>query len=97
MFLSQSMQVLQVHVLISGVVQGVGYRFTTDRVAQQLSLKGWVRNLPDGRVEALFEGSQEQIDQMLTWCHQGPAGARVTEVLVNYREPEGHRGFEIRR
>jgi acylphosphatase len=97
MFLSQPMQVLQAHVLISGVVQGVGYRFTTERVAQQLSLKGWVRNLPDGRVEAVFEGTQEQIDQMLTWCHQGSAGARVTEVRVNYQEPEGHQSFDIRR
>ncbi|MGE5660342.1 MAG: acylphosphatase [Actinomycetota bacterium] len=87
----------RVHVLISGVVQGVGYRYATMNQARYLGLHGWVRNLPDGRVEAVFEGHKEAVEGMIRWCHQGPIGAVVKGVAVEYQEPEGDRSFEIRR
>lgn len=86
---------VRAHVLIAGQVQGVGYRFTTQDMARVLKLNGWVRNLRDGRVEAVFEGGQEPIDQMIHWCHQGPPAARVDQVTVEFEPPEGLRGFEI--
>ncbi len=83
------------HVLIYGRVQGVFYRASTQEAAQLKSVHGWVRNLPDGRVEALFEGTKEAVEAMIQWCHQGPPGARVTQVVVEYQEPQNLLGFEI--
>lgn len=68
-------------VLIRGKVQGVGFRAATVRQAHQLKLGGWVRNLDDGRVEALLQGDHEALDRMLSWLWQGPPAARVDEVL----------------
>jgi len=70
------------HVLISGRVQGVFFRAETQRAATGFKLSGWVRNLPDGRVEAVFEGEDAAVDKMLAWCHHGPPAARVQEVIV---------------
>jgi acylphosphatase len=86
---------VQVKVYISGRVQGVGYRVNTQRQARQLGLAGWVQNLNDGRVEALFEGSAEQVDAMLKWCHLGPLSAKVTDVAANHVPAEGLTGFKI--
>ncbi|WP_421656541.1 acylphosphatase [Leptothermofonsia sp. ETS-13] len=91
------MELIRAHAFISGIVQGVGYRFTTQNVALQLGVRGWVRNLPDGRVEAVFEGPRESVKEMIRWCHQGPRGAIVDEVGVEYEAPEGLKRFEIRR
>ena len=88
---------LQAHVLVSGLVQGVGYRLTTQTIARQNGLTGWVRNLPDGRVEAVFEGTQSQVTQMLEWCRQGPPAARVDDVTVEYHTPQGLQAFQVRR
>lgn len=88
---------IRVHVFVSGIVQGVGYRFTTLDRANQLGVSGWVRNLPDERVEAMFEGTKAAVEEMIRWCHQGPPGAVVKDVVVDYEEPEGIRGFEITR
>lgn len=85
------------HVFVSGIVQGVGYRFTTLTQANQLGLSGWVRNLPDNRVEAVFEGTKAVVEEMIRWCYEGPTGAVVKDVAVEYAAPEGIRGFEIRR
>jgi acylphosphatase len=71
----------RVHVYIKGRVQGVFFRAATQKTAKGLSLTGWVRNMTDGRVEACFEGKDENVDQMLNWCHIGPPVARVDEVL----------------
>ncbi|ARV60095.1 acylphosphatase [Nostocales cyanobacterium HT-58-2] len=90
-------KLVRVHVFISGRVQGVGYRYSTVDTASQLGLTGWVRNLPDGRVEAVFEGSQSVVEEMIRWCYQGPPAAMVKDVLVEYEEPEGLRGFDVRR
>lgn len=70
----------RVRVLISGGVQGVSYRASARREAQRLGVCGWVRNLADGRVEAVLEGRAEAVEQMLTWCHRGPEYARVDGV-----------------
>ena len=85
------------HVFVSGIVQGVGYRFTTAKQAKQLGVSGWVRNLPDERVEGVFEGTKAAVEQMIRWCHKGPLGAVVKDVIVEYEEPKGIREFEIKR
>jgi acylphosphatase len=88
---------IRAHVFISGRVQGVGYRFSTLDRANELGISGWVRNLPDRRVEAVFEGSQTAVEEMIQWCDRGPRGAVVNDVAVEYEVPEGLQGFEIRR
>jgi acylphosphatase len=84
------------HLLVSGKVQGVFYRAKTKETARRLGINGWVRNLPDGQVEAVFEGPKEAIAALIDWCHEGPAAAEVTQVAVEYGEPEGLQGFEVR-
>jgi len=71
-----------IHVYIKGRVQGVFFRAETQRVALGFNITGWVRNMADGRVEAVFEGDDADIDKMLAWCHIGPSAARVEEVLT---------------
>lgn len=83
-------------VLVSGEVQGVFFRDTCRRVAAQQGVAGWVRNLPDGRVEAVFEGLPESVDRLVDWARRGPGAARVSEVRVEAEAPEGLRGFTIR-
>ncbi len=90
-------KIVRAHVLISGRVQGVGYRYATVDTASQLGLTGWVRNLPDDRVEAVFEGARVVVEEMVRWCHAGPPAAVVKDVVVEYEQPEGLRGFEVRR
>jgi len=88
---------IRVHVFVSGRVQGVGYRYSTVNEAQRLGVNGWVRNLPDGRVEAVFEGSRTVVEEIIRWCHKGPRSAVVKDVAVEDEELEGLRGFETRR
>lgn len=83
-------------VLISGRVQGVFFRAETQRVAQSLGITGWVRNTRDGKVEAVFEGEEDKLQEMLKWCHRGPALARVTQVEVEEEPFKGdYRDFII--
>lgn len=84
------------HAWISGRVQGVFFRSTTQQTAQELGLKGWVRNLADGRVEAVFEGPKDAVAAALDWCHRGSSAAEVTGVEVTYEQPEGLQEFQIR-
>lgn len=86
-----------VHVLISGRVQGVGYRYNTYRQARQLNVKGWVQNLKDGRVEAWFEGEAEALQAMLRWCQGGPLSAKVEGVIAEEATANGFEDFRIRR
>lgn len=87
----------QVHLWISGRVQGVTYRASTRRKARELGVDGWVKNLPDGRVEAVFCGDQDAVDTLIEWCHDGPGRARVDSVDVESETPDtGFAGFEIR-
>lgn len=88
---------IRAHLFVSGRVQGVGYRASTWDMAQLLKLNGWVRNLRDGRVEAVFEGTPTQVEEMIRWCHQGPPAAVVKEVTVAYEPPEGMKGFDVAR
>jgi acylphosphatase len=90
-------QPVRAHVFISGKVQGVGYRASTWDTATLLKLNGWVRNLRDGRVEAVFEGIPGQVKEMIRWCHKGPPAAVVTKVVVEYEDHEGIRGFQMTR
>lgn len=85
------------HLYISGRVQGVGFRAGTRRRAASSGVAGWVRNLADGRVEAVFEGESERVESMVEWCHSGPPTARVDDIDVSSEEPNGLEGFEIRR
>ncbi len=87
----------RVHVFISGRVQGVAFRHYTVKTALSLNLWGWVRNLADGRVEAVFAGDDAAVDTMLAWCWKGPASARVTHVDVQ-EEPFSaqYEDFKIR-
>ncbi|NJR64362.1 MAG: acylphosphatase [Leptolyngbyaceae cyanobacterium CRU_2_3] len=90
-------QPIAAHVFVSGKVQGVGYRASTWDMAQLLKLNGWVRNLRDGRVEAVFEGERTQVEEIIRWCHQGPPTAVVDQVAVEYQTSEGLRSFDVRR
>lgn len=72
----------RVRVYISGKVQGVFFRAYTKEEADRLGLKGWVRNLPDGRVEAVFEGPSEAVEEMIRWCYRGSPASKVTSVEV---------------
>ena len=84
------------HLYISGRVQRVAFRYATQRQAERHGLAGWVRNLADGRVEAVFEGEPASVTAMVEWCRQGPTGARVDHVDVGWEQPTGqHQGFQI--
>jgi len=87
---------VRAHVFVSGKVQGVYYRATTRDRAREAGVDGWVRNLDDGRVEAVFEGEEGAVETMVEWCHTGSPRAEVDEVAVEYDEPQGGRGFEVR-
>lgn len=85
------------HVFISGRVQGVFFRSETRHEARKHGLSGWVRNLPDDRVEAVFEGEEEDVKKLLEFCRRGPPGARVTGADVTWESHSGDfRDFEIR-
>jgi acylphosphatase len=84
------------HVFVSGTVQGVYYRATTRETAREEGVDGWVRNLDDGRVEAVFEGPEDAVESMIEFCHEGSSAADVEGVDVEYEESRGEGGFEIR-
>ncbi len=83
-------------VVVSGRVQGVAFRASTEREARAQGLGGWVRNRADGRVEAVFEGPPDAVGAVLAWCHKGPRFARVSAVEVRDEAPEGLGGFHVR-
>jgi acylphosphatase len=72
----------RVHLYIKGRVQGVFFRAETQKAAQGFNITGWVRNIADGRVEALIEGEDADVNKMIAWCHKGPPAARVEEVII---------------
>lgn len=82
--------------LISGHVQGVGYRYNTRKKAMALGLTGWVRNLPDGRVEAVVEGDHAQVNSLVEWFQSGPPAARVETVSTHEEQLQHFESFEIR-
>lgn len=85
------------HLKIYGLVQGVFFRASTRDAALRLGLGGWVRNSPDGSVEAVFEGDEETVARAVKWCEEGPTGSRVDEVDVQWGGYTGEfEGFKVR-
>jgi acylphosphatase len=82
-------------VVVRGRVQGVWFRGSTQRRARTLGLAGWVRNRPDGSVEAVFEGSRPAVEAALAFCREGPPGARVEGIELREEPLEGLRGFDV--
>lgn len=86
----------RLHLWISGKVQGVFFRAHTEKIAHSLNLKGWVKNLPDSRVETVAEGEEVDLKKFLDWCHHGPPAARVTKVDIQWEEATGEfKRFEV--
>jgi acylphosphatase len=83
-------------VVVHGRVQGVFFRDSCRRQAVHHRVSGWVRNRPDGTVEAVFEGDPDEVEAMTRWCHQGPASARVERVDSDDEPTVGEQGFELR-
>jgi acylphosphatase len=82
--------------VVRGRVQGVSFRAATRERARSRGVAGWVRNRPDGGVEAVFEGSEEAVRSLVDWCRRGPAGAVVESVQVEWEQSRGENGFAIR-
>lgn len=92
------MALRRVHLRIIGLVQGVSYRASTRDEATRLGVKGWVRNLPNGDVEAMAEADGDVVDRLITWCQRGPDEARVEEVKITEAAVDApFSGFEVRR
>ena len=88
---------IRAHVLITGDVQGVSFRYYAKQKANSLGLKGWIKNLLDGEVEGVFEGSEERVKEMIEWCKKGPWLAKVNNVRVEFGEyKEEFDSFETR-
>ena len=86
---------VRAHVFVSGMVQGVSFRWYLVQEARARMTGGWVRNLPDGRVEAVFEGKRDDVEALVAWSLHGPRHAHVTDVEVSWDEPEGLHEFDI--
>jgi acylphosphatase len=92
------MKPVRASVRIRGRVQGVSFRYYTSRTAEEHGVTGWVRNRPDGSVEAVFEGRESAVRQVVEWCRQGPPSARVDEIDIDWEAAPGEfEGFEVRR
>lgn len=87
---------VRIRVVVQGHVQGVFFRDTCRREAAARGVAGWVRNRPDGALEAVFEGAAESVAALVDFCRRGPRGAEVASVDQSAEEPEGLSGFEIR-
>ena len=83
------MGMVRARVIVEGTVQGVLFRHHTQEMAIHFGVKGWVKNRRDGSVEAVFEGDQERVDQIIQWCHRGPSEARVTKVHSTWENYTG--------
>jgi acylphosphatase len=93
----QNSNLKRAHVRVSGQVQGVFFRDSTRQKAEELGLAGWVRNVPGGQVEALFEGPSEKVEEMVRWCEEGPQRASVENVDTDFENAEGDlEGYEVR-
>jgi len=88
--------VVRRRVVVHGVVQGVWFRASARREAEAHGVAGWVRNRPDGTVEAVFEGSPDAVERLVAWCARGPRGAAVVRVEAGAEPPAGLRAFTVR-
>ncbi|MGD9210620.1 MAG: acylphosphatase [Desulfobacteraceae bacterium] len=93
-----SSEKVRAHVVVHGRVQGVCFRYETQRAAVERGVVGWVRNLTDGTVEAVLEGLKTDVQSAIKWCHQGPPAARVDKLDIDWLSPteETFESFEIR-
>ncbi|MHB8895224.1 MAG: acylphosphatase [Candidatus Geothermincolia bacterium] len=87
---------VRARVVVRGRVQGVFFRARTRQTARQLGLSGWVRNVRDGSVEALFEGDRDSVEKAIGWCREGPPASVVDSLDVEWLEPGALQGFEVR-
>jgi acylphosphatase len=84
------------HIIVTGIVQGVFFRVETKRAAERAGVSGWVRNRPEGTVEAVFEGDKEKVEVAVNWCRKGPPTGRVDDVGITWEPFQGEfTGFEI--
>ena len=88
--------VKRAHVRVTGRVQGVFFRAEAATRARSLGVAGWIQNAADGSVEAVFEGDEQAVETLVSWCRRGPAGARVDDVQVEPQAPRGETGFSAR-
>ncbi|MEP6513069.1 MAG: acylphosphatase [Parafilimonas sp.] len=93
--LKYSIAMLARHIIVKGQVQGVFFRKYTKQKAQQLNIKGWVRNLPDDSVEIIAQGDKKNLQQFIEWCKRGPSNASVTDVIAEEISAESFREFSI--
>ncbi len=91
------METIRAHVWIAGKVQGVGYRAACLERVAELKVMGWVRNLPNGQVEAVFEGPEDPVEDLVSWSQHGPDAAVVKSVEIEYEAVEGLQTFELKR
>lgn len=90
--------VRRVHILVSGMVQGVFFRHSARQLAEKLGLVGWIRNNPDGTVEALAQGEKKSLEEFIAWCKKGPSASQVEKVDIEWDDKQGdHNDFEILR
>jgi acylphosphatase len=93
----ETVETVRAHVWISGRVQGVGFRAATRDRARRAGVDGWVYNVEDGRVEAVFQGNRGAVQQLVSWCYSGPSMAQVERVELSWEEPDPKEGgFSIR-
>ncbi|MDH4099845.1 MAG: acylphosphatase [Nitrospirota bacterium] len=91
------MTMVRTHLIIEGLVQGVFFRASTRQTAQEHGVNGWVKNLSNGNVEAVFEGDEAAVRKVIDWCHHGPPGASVNKVIANREDWTGEfDGFSVR-
>ena len=88
---------VRAHLVVRGRVQGVWFRGSMQDEADRLGIAGWVRNRPDGTVEAEIEGERAAVDALIAWARRGPPGARVDDVSVEWTQPRGERDFVVTR
>ncbi|HIE31169.1 MAG TPA: acylphosphatase [Methanosarcinales archaeon] len=94
--MNEMIRIKTIHIVVTGRVQGVGFRYFTVRQAQNLGLSGWVRNLPDGRVEAAVQGHDNDVETLINLLRIGPASSEVTDVKIEEIEHEAFSGFAVR-
>ena len=93
---TEAVNAARAHVIVNGRVQGVWFRGSTHDMAVSLGVAGWVRNLPSGDVEAVFEGPRHRVQEAVVWCRHGPPAARVDHCDVIWEQPRGESTFEVR-
>ena len=95
--MNKGIKKVRVHLLISGRVQGVSFRYYAQDIAQSLGVKGWIRNCWDGKVEIVVEGEEEKVKKLISWCYQGPGSAIVEKIDIEWGKYRGEfNSFAIR-